>query len=375
MPLIRGAWSRVSLAITLSLVLCTASNPAPAGSGVDCRRPSTSTEQVVCANPSLVRLDQQKAKLYDQFIKAVSYPDAWAGDEERFLNQRASCGSDIACLRVVYQRRIANLKDYLSGFAQDRKASEEEAKLDADFTTLEDGAHYARLVEKKDVRWHVQKRFIAKIVSRVLLERGFDVKSAAYIAVNWDAFRFDPETGERLLPGTALTLSERKAAQFARALPDCLGYLSQPSCRIDYSIELGCRYDPAIATKCQARFAGLSERFQSFPSDPRDGDRGRSARYEMYQRTACLEEGGKGADLVVFAPKDLKKVSKLVFQAVKRAETTDLSETHPAVVSPPKSATPLCSKLGIEVEDKVGRVSGNVRFEGRDVWVFVEALE
>jgi hypothetical protein len=194
-------------------------------------------------------------------------------------------------------------------------------KLEEDFTTLADMYYFPAFTKKKDFRWYVQKRFIERIVRRVLLVRGFEEYSATYIARTWDGWRYHPETGERLYPGQALALSPAQAVAFAYAVPDCLKDITTSTCQVTHSIELGCRYEPHLVKICRQNFEKLQKVFPAlFAPDPHREATHPFTLTEFYEGTSCFQESGKGADLVVFAPNDIEVATKLVFEAVRKAD-------------------------------------------------------
>src|SRR5512140_3309773 len=67
------------------------------------------------------------------------------------------------------------------------------------FLTMED---QRRCIVQDDncFKWIYQKALVGRIVQQVLIQRGFEQKTALFVARDWDAFRYDVETGVKILP-------------------------------------------------------------------------------------------------------------------------------------------------------------------------------
>jgi hypothetical protein len=75
---------------------------------------------------------------------------------------------------------------------------------------------------------------------------------------------------------------KNEAEAFAARLPACLKNLADPQCRVQFSTELGCRYDAEMAAFCQAKLEGLRDVFQSFSAANAEH------RDRVYSAVACL---------------------------------------------------------------------------------------
>ena len=77
----------------------------------DCRQARDDAERVICASPSLGRLDVQLAELYRA---RVAHLQSSGGDDERgrqrdWIGVRKKCGANTSCLEQAYKKRITEL--------------------------------------------------------------------------------------------------------------------------------------------------------------------------------------------------------------------------------------------------------------------------
>ena len=74
--------------------------------------PSSSTEKTICGNYELGQFEARMATLYQWSTSFVGMGQR--GDmqdaQRAFIKQREACGTDIGCLRRVYEARIAQLQ-------------------------------------------------------------------------------------------------------------------------------------------------------------------------------------------------------------------------------------------------------------------------
>jgi hypothetical protein len=92
----------------------------PQGSGgsdssVDCRRPGSRSEKMVCASDTLVALDRAMTSLYRSSLADAG---SWAGGElrqtrDRFLTWRETCPNE-ACLADGYRGRMQEIRDIMA---------------------------------------------------------------------------------------------------------------------------------------------------------------------------------------------------------------------------------------------------------------------
>jgi uncharacterized protein len=96
---------------------------SPAGAAsFNCNKATTPDEIAICKTPSLSDLDVQMATLYGvrMQIPMLMGAKGAAQDEQRaFLQSRAACGSNVACITSAYQQRIATLNATISAAMQD----------------------------------------------------------------------------------------------------------------------------------------------------------------------------------------------------------------------------------------------------------------
>ncbi|WP_119274488.1 lysozyme inhibitor LprI family protein [Taklimakanibacter deserti] len=79
----------------------------------DCSKAAKPDERAICATPDLSALDSEMGGLWFAFSKVpmlMGSNGARMDDAQNFLQQRAQCGGDLACLRQLYRARIDALK-------------------------------------------------------------------------------------------------------------------------------------------------------------------------------------------------------------------------------------------------------------------------
>lgn len=104
--------------------------PAEAAS-FSCTKASKPDETAVCANPELSALDSEIGGLwfaYSRFPFLMGSNGVRHDEARQFLQDRAACTADVACLRKVYDARIAALhngvKRALAGIVAEQQAME-----------------------------------------------------------------------------------------------------------------------------------------------------------------------------------------------------------------------------------------------------------
>jgi uncharacterized protein len=97
-----------------------AAAPALAAS-FDCRRPASGAERMVCANRDLSQLDDRLAVTYKQFMSTSSSPYEDQREHQAWLEERDRC-RDAACLRALYNERLAQLRSDSGGWLLYRAA-------------------------------------------------------------------------------------------------------------------------------------------------------------------------------------------------------------------------------------------------------------
>jgi uncharacterized protein len=109
---------RILAAILAATLLA---SPAFAAS-FDCGKATEPDEFAICGNPELSDLDVEMATLYGvrmEIPMMMGARGAAQDDQLAFLRQRASCGSDAACIAAAYRGRIAALKQTIGDAMKD----------------------------------------------------------------------------------------------------------------------------------------------------------------------------------------------------------------------------------------------------------------
>ena len=105
----------VLVAFALSLA------PAKAAS-FDCAKAAKPDEIAICANPDLSNLDVEMATLYGvrmQIPMMMGAKGAAHDEQVAFLESRAACGGNIACIRSAYIDRIDTLNQAIADAMHD----------------------------------------------------------------------------------------------------------------------------------------------------------------------------------------------------------------------------------------------------------------
>ena len=107
----------VSLILAAAVVLLAGHAHA---ASFDCRKASNPDEIAICDSRELSELDVKMATLYDTIIKLVGMGMRGAlQDQQRaWLQERAGCGADRACLRRLYDTRIRALEAEVARIAK-----------------------------------------------------------------------------------------------------------------------------------------------------------------------------------------------------------------------------------------------------------------
>ncbi len=95
-----------------------ASEPIARGPSFDCARAFYPDEKAICASPTLSALDRQTAKLFEKAADASGNPEAFRKGNVKYVIERRTCGSSVACITAWYQRRQAALRKDLAGMGQ-----------------------------------------------------------------------------------------------------------------------------------------------------------------------------------------------------------------------------------------------------------------
>ncbi|MBX9773363.1 MAG: lysozyme inhibitor LprI family protein [Xanthobacteraceae bacterium] len=105
--------------LILAAAVVLLAGPAKAAS-FDCRQASNADEIAICDSRELSQLDVKMATLYDTIIKLVGMGVRGAiQDQQRaWLQERAGCGGDRACIRRLYDTRIRALEAEVARIAK-----------------------------------------------------------------------------------------------------------------------------------------------------------------------------------------------------------------------------------------------------------------
>ena len=84
----------------------------PAKPSFDCRKARSRDEKAICANPEIARLDSQMAKLYSKRRRSLrgAAGRKLTQSQRAWLGKRRACGSNVSCLKSVFQERIRQLR-------------------------------------------------------------------------------------------------------------------------------------------------------------------------------------------------------------------------------------------------------------------------
>ena len=113
-----NAWTAIFPELLLAGL---ATAPASRAASFDCGRAKQPAEKAICADRGLSELDVQMAAIYAVRLKIpmLMGERGAAQDEQRvFLQGRATCGANVACLRTAYTQRIAALNQIIDAAMQ-----------------------------------------------------------------------------------------------------------------------------------------------------------------------------------------------------------------------------------------------------------------
>lgn len=89
--------------------------PAAQAASFDCTNPAplAPDERTICATPDLNEADVKMTTMYDLIsgLFAMGTRGDMADRQKQWLEQRATCGEDVACLRAAYDQRIRQLQE------------------------------------------------------------------------------------------------------------------------------------------------------------------------------------------------------------------------------------------------------------------------
>jgi uncharacterized protein len=107
-----------SLAITLTILVSSASATTAWSAGFDCKKAKTAVEKMICADEDLSKLDSKLKAVFDEAQSEHIGVDGETGrridpvgsDQKNWLNfVRNSCKNS-ECLKYVYEARISDIQ-------------------------------------------------------------------------------------------------------------------------------------------------------------------------------------------------------------------------------------------------------------------------
>lgn len=103
----------LQLIMTALFLIAMAIGTRAEAASFDCARAQMPDEKAVCRNHALSELDSRMAALwysYSRFPFLMGMSGVRQDEAHQFLADRRRCGSNVACLRRVYQARIKALE-------------------------------------------------------------------------------------------------------------------------------------------------------------------------------------------------------------------------------------------------------------------------
>jgi uncharacterized protein len=104
--------TKLAKLIAVAAVLMTAQSTLPArAQSFNCNFAKTPDEVLICQNRTLSEMDEKLANLYFGLHSHVYGRDRvrMEVDQTSWLRHRMSCGRDVYCIAVAYQRRVRDL--------------------------------------------------------------------------------------------------------------------------------------------------------------------------------------------------------------------------------------------------------------------------
>jgi hypothetical protein len=182
------------------------------------------------------------------------------------------------------------------------------------YLTLEDQRRCIGQTTDECMNWIKQKEFIRSIVQKALAKRGFEQKTAFFIARDWDAFRYDLETGDKILPKPPMLMTGDDALNFANLIPKCLASMAAFSCQIRFAPEYGCNLQHDYAPACRRAVNKIKTSFPTLPITGKTFISWYDSEYNFYNALACIF-APNGGDIPVFDAGPSASATKLKFEA------------------------------------------------------------
>ena len=98
------------IALALVALTCFAIRDAPAQS-FNCRKATKADEIAICHSARLAPLDEQLSSLFFKLRNnlAIAQQKLLTSEQQTWLRERATCGSDASCIEKVYEKRLGQL--------------------------------------------------------------------------------------------------------------------------------------------------------------------------------------------------------------------------------------------------------------------------
>lgn len=102
-------------AVFVSLLALAAATPSASAASFSCYGNVTDTEQAICDNPQLSRLDSQMAAAYFRQLRVipVMWRPSYRASQIQWLDYRNSCGANVGCLANAYTTQIDDLRHFI----------------------------------------------------------------------------------------------------------------------------------------------------------------------------------------------------------------------------------------------------------------------
>jgi uncharacterized protein len=101
----------------LAAIVAAATATGAHAASFDCGKATQPDEKAICATPALGDLDVEMATLYRvrmELPMLMGARGAARDDQQSFLDERAKCGSDVACLTQQYNQRVSELNQTIA---------------------------------------------------------------------------------------------------------------------------------------------------------------------------------------------------------------------------------------------------------------------
>lgn len=100
--------------LTTTAILISVASSAVNAASFDCDKASKPDEKAICADRTLNDADVRMTTMFDLAVDMVAMGerDSLRAAQKTWLEQRTSCGGDMACLNAAYDRRVTDLRKH-----------------------------------------------------------------------------------------------------------------------------------------------------------------------------------------------------------------------------------------------------------------------